>query len=100
MASHIDFKTATTGVAAKAMRNELGRLVSSVSDQSTRKVRGEMIRSEGVGILTSRSTGIRCGDAIFFRSFHPVSLGPSQERGAVSFDHIVPIWFRLIQKTM
>lgn len=37
-ASHIDFKTATTGVAAKAMRNELGRLVSSVKDQATKKV--------------------------------------------------------------
>ncbi|KAH8119212.1 UTP-glucose-1-phosphate uridylyltransferase [Phellopilus nigrolimitatus] len=35
--SHIDFKTATTGVAAKAMRNELGRLVSSVHDPATKK---------------------------------------------------------------
>ncbi|KAI5123641.1 hypothetical protein M0805_001674 [Coniferiporia weirii] len=35
--SHIDFKTATTGVAAKAMRNELGRLVGSVQDQATKK---------------------------------------------------------------
>lgn len=37
-ASHIDFKTATTGVAAKAMRNELGRLVGSVQDQQQKKV--------------------------------------------------------------
>lgn len=36
-ASHIDFKTATTGVAAKAMRNELGNLVKSVEDPETRK---------------------------------------------------------------
>ncbi|KAL5507109.1 UGP1 [Sanghuangporus vaninii] len=36
-ASHIDFKTATTGVAAKAMRNELGRLVASVQDPATKK---------------------------------------------------------------
>lgn len=36
-ASHIDFKTATTGVAAKAMRNELSTLVSTVSDPATRK---------------------------------------------------------------
>jgi len=36
-ASHIDFKTATTGVAAKAMRNELSALVSTVSDPPTRK---------------------------------------------------------------
>ena len=38
-ASHIDFKTATTGVAAKAMRNELGRLVASVQEQTAKKVR-------------------------------------------------------------
>ncbi|KLO20353.1 UDPGP-domain-containing protein [Schizopora paradoxa] len=36
-ASHIDFKTATTGVAAKAMRNELGNLVKSVEDPETRR---------------------------------------------------------------
>lgn len=36
--SHIDFKTATTGVAAKAMRNEISRLVSSVEDPTTKKV--------------------------------------------------------------
>ena len=38
-ASHIDFKTATTGVAAKAMRNELSALVNTVKDPDTRKVR-------------------------------------------------------------
>lgn len=37
-ASHIDFKTATTGVAAKAMRNELSALVNTVKDPETRKV--------------------------------------------------------------
>jgi len=36
--SHFDFKTATTGVAAKAMRNEISRLVSSVEDPTTKKV--------------------------------------------------------------
>lgn len=36
--SHIDFKTATTGVVAKAMRNELSRLVSTVEDPQTKKV--------------------------------------------------------------
>ncbi|KAH9830816.1 UTP-glucose-1-phosphate uridylyltransferase [Rhodofomes roseus] len=35
--SHIDFKTATTGVAAKAMRNELSNLVRSVSDPETKR---------------------------------------------------------------
>ena len=38
LASHIDFKTATTGVAAKAMHNELGNLVNSVADPETKKV--------------------------------------------------------------
>lgn len=36
--SHIDFKTATTGVAAKAMRNEIGHLVATVQDPATKKV--------------------------------------------------------------
>jgi len=35
--SHIDFKTATTGVAAKAMRNEISRLVATVEDPQTKK---------------------------------------------------------------
>src|SRR6266576_5756577 len=37
--SHIDFKTATTGVAAKSMRNEISRLVATVEDPQTKKVR-------------------------------------------------------------
>lgn len=37
--SHIDFKTATTGVQGKAMRNELSRLVSTVQDPQAKKVR-------------------------------------------------------------
>nr|AJV26451.1 UDP-glucose pyrophosphorylase [Vanderbylia robiniophila] len=36
-ASHIDFKTSTTGVAAKAMRNELSALVNTVKEPETRK---------------------------------------------------------------
>ncbi|KIJ40970.1 hypothetical protein M422DRAFT_209696 [Sphaerobolus stellatus SS14] len=35
--SHIDFKTATTGVAAKAMKNELSRLVQTVKDQDAKR---------------------------------------------------------------
>uniref|UniRef100_A0A0W0FH69 UTP--glucose-1-phosphate uridylyltransferase n=1 Tax=Moniliophthora roreri TaxID=221103 RepID=A0A0W0FH69_MONRR len=35
--SHIDFKTATTGVAAKAMRNEISHLVATVDDPATKK---------------------------------------------------------------
>ena len=37
--SQMDFKTATTGVVAKAMRNELSRLVSTVEDPQSKKVR-------------------------------------------------------------
>jgi hypothetical protein len=36
--SHIDFKTATTGVAAKAMRNEMSQLINTVVDPLTKKV--------------------------------------------------------------
>ncbi|KAE8215935.1 hypothetical protein CF319_g2279 [Tilletia indica] len=36
-ASHIDFKSATTGVAAKTMRNELQKLVNGISDEKERK---------------------------------------------------------------
>ncbi|KAF7376266.1 putative UTP--glucose-1-phosphate uridylyltransferase [Mycena sanguinolenta] len=35
--SHIDFRTATTGVAAKTMRNEIGHLVATVADPQTKK---------------------------------------------------------------
>ncbi|KAG6378218.1 UTP-glucose-1-phosphate uridylyltransferase [Boletus reticuloceps] len=35
--SHVDFKTATTGVAAKAMRNDISRLVNTVEDLATKK---------------------------------------------------------------
>lgn len=37
-ASHIDFKSATTGVAAKAMRNELNKMVAEIEDPIARKV--------------------------------------------------------------
>lgn len=33
------FKSATTGVATKTMRNELNRLVQTVSDPNTKRVR-------------------------------------------------------------
>ena len=36
-ASHIDFRTATTGVIGKSMRNELSQLVNTVTDSQTRK---------------------------------------------------------------
>lgn len=36
-ASHIDFRTATTGIVGKAMRNELSQLVNSVQNPEQRK---------------------------------------------------------------
>ena len=36
--SHMDFKAATTGIAAKAMRNELSALVQTVHDPDVRAV--------------------------------------------------------------
>jgi len=36
-ASHFDFKTSTSGVATKAMKNDLAHLVGSVQDPLTRK---------------------------------------------------------------
>ncbi len=36
-ASHIDFRTATTGVIGKSMRNELSQLVNTVQDLQTKK---------------------------------------------------------------
>ena len=50
--SHIDFKTATTGVAAKSMRNEISRLVATVEDSVTKKVRLRVLNLlKGVRLL-------------------------------------------------
>jgi hypothetical protein len=43
--SHFDFKTATTGVAAKAMRNEISQLVATVDDPGAKKVARFFLRS-------------------------------------------------------
>jgi hypothetical protein len=40
-----DFRSATTGVAAKAMRNELNNMVNGVSDPSAKKVRYSCLRT-------------------------------------------------------
>ena len=39
------FKSATTGVASKNMRNEINRLVNTVADPQTRKVRDRILSS-------------------------------------------------------
>lgn len=52
-----DFKSATTGVAAKAMRNELNALVSGIDDPAVRKV--SLLLSAPLGLL-SRNPPISC----------------------------------------
>lgn len=70
--SHIDFKTATTGVAAKAMRNELSSLVNTVKEPQTKRVRIPPPVSQN-WILTTCLTGFRHRDAIFLLPLHPLS---------------------------
>ena len=36
--SHIDFKTATTGISAKAMRNDISHLVATIEDPVAKRV--------------------------------------------------------------
>lgn len=69
--SHIDFKTATTGVAAKAMRNEISRLVATVEDAATKKV--NLSRGTHQSRF-QRSAGIRYRDAILFLSLYTLSF--------------------------
>jgi len=69
--SHIDFKTATTGVAAKAMRNEISRLVATVDDSATKKVSAPLplIILDFIDFA-----GVRHRDAIVFLPLHALSL--------------------------
>ena len=52
--SHIDFKTATTGISAKAMRNDISHLVATVEDPATKRVsnpnNSEIVRMMLIGI--------------------------------------------------
>ena len=77
-ASHIDFKTSTTGVAAKAMRNELSALVNTVEDPETKKVRTLIhfmpLRSEIDAI--AQNQGLRHRDAVLLLPLHPLSFRP------------------------
>lgn len=51
-----DFKSATTGVAAKAMRNELNKMVAGIEDPVARKVRMIFVSM----VLSYTGSGIRC----------------------------------------
>ena len=47
-ASSIDFQTATTGVASKAMKNELDKLANTIPDPATKKVQSKLSKANGV----------------------------------------------------
>ena len=76
--SQMDFKTATTGVAAKAMRNEISNLVKTVSDPATKKVPSRP-RAPAITLLTRSPaiTGVRHRDAVLLLSLHAL---PRQAR--------------------
>ena len=71
--SHIDFKTATTGVAAKSMRNELSRLVSTVEDPVAKKVHSQICP---LFYLTHPYSGFRFGNAELFLPLHSLPRRP------------------------
>jgi UTP--glucose-1-phosphate uridylyltransferase len=79
--SHIDFRTATTGVAAKTMRNEIGHLVATVGDPQTKKV----LRLSFLVIVEHpmTSVGVRHRDAGLLLPLHPLPLRACKEPGPV-----------------
>ena len=86
--SHIDFKTATTGVAAKAMRNEISHLVATVDDPLTKKVAIVLNTISDCYRLTMvapfSSSGFRHRNAVFLLSLHALSRRARKERRPVS----------------
>ena len=75
--SQMDFKTATTGVAAKAMRNELSALVNTVQESETKKVCASLFYMRSLCIeidaiaSNSRHSTRRCSPS--FTSSHVIS---------------------------
>lgn len=68
--SYFDFKTATTGVAAKSMRNEISRLVSTIDDPATKKVRSLNML---MFYLINLHPGFRHRNAVLFLPLHSLS---------------------------
>ena len=77
------FKSATTGVATKNMRNELNRLVNTVTEPATRKVSFGFYPLEKSETRRIWMTGFRYGDAIVLLSLHSVSCREGSESGVV-----------------
>ena len=71
-ASHIDFKTATTGVVAKAMRNELSHLVSTVQDPQAKKACPPSLCPSSISLHLFFRSGIRHRDAVLLLPLHSV----------------------------
>ena len=77
------FKSATTSVATKTMRNELNRLVNTVTEPATRKVSFGFYPLEKSETRRIWMTGFRYGDAIVLLSLHSVSCREGSESGVV-----------------
>ena len=84
--SQLDFKTATTGVAAKAMRNEISNLVRSVSDPQTKKVRPRPL-APSVALIALLAPlappGLRHGDAVVLLPLHALPREACPRSGPV-----------------
>jgi hypothetical protein len=63
------FKSATTGVATKSMRNELNRLVHTMSEPANKKV-SIFVSPFPMSRTNLALAGVRRGNAVFFLSLH------------------------------
>ena len=87
-ASHIDFRTATTGVIGKAMRNELSQLVNTVPDSKTRKA-SFISTIYPTSIVDLPTSGLRHRNAVLFLSLHSLSCRAGSGSGVVSLPFLV-----------
>ena len=77
-----DFKSATTGVAAKAMRNQLNAMVAACNDPAKKKVQPTLARlMAGIGVLMP---DLRGRDAVLLPPLQPILDRASQGREDVS----------------
>ena len=78
-----DFKTATTGVAAKAMKNELSRLVDTVNDPSAKKVCPFLLLRLLVLTIECPLAGVQQRDAVVLLPLYALSRRPREGPGNV-----------------
>ena len=84
------FKSATTGVATKTMRNELNRLVNTVTEPATRKVSFGFYPLEKSETRRIWMTGFRYGDAIVLLPLYALSRRESKAPGSVRVHVFAP----------